>query len=204
MRSKGPLGAILGHFGPFWSDFGAQSKRLGPVWSLFLIHLASQNDLNSPKSGTVGQGNYHTGLVGAFRGHFGPFWTILGSILEWFLGPEQEAGACFETFSHAFGCSEWLEWPQIWYSGTRELPDLTDGAILGAISEWFYCLEQETGACMEPVWSLFLTWLAAQNDLNGSKSGKVGRGMTRPYCWGPLGAILEWFWNCFRVILEWL
>ena len=42
--SWGPLGAILGHLGPFLSDFGAQSKRLGPVWSLFIIYLAAQNE----------------------------------------------------------------------------------------------------------------------------------------------------------------
>ena len=58
--SWGPLGAILGHLGPFLSDFGAQSKRLGSVLRLFLICLAAQNDLNCPKSGTVGQGNYQT------------------------------------------------------------------------------------------------------------------------------------------------
>ena len=40
----GPLGAILGHLG------------VGPVWSLFLTHLAAQNDLNCPKSGKVGKG----------------------------------------------------------------------------------------------------------------------------------------------------
>ena len=53
------------------SDFRAQSKRLGPFWRIFFTHLATQNDLNGSKSGTVGQGNYHTGLVEAILGHFG-------------------------------------------------------------------------------------------------------------------------------------
>ena len=69
-----------GHFGPFRSDFRAQSKRLGPVCSLFLTRLATQNDLNGPKSGTVGQGMtimYWWGPLWAF------FWT-LWAILEWF------------------------------------------------------------------------------------------------------------------------
>ena len=44
----GPFGAMLGHFGTFQSDFGPQSKRLGPVWSLFLTSLATQKDLNGP------------------------------------------------------------------------------------------------------------------------------------------------------------
>ena len=90
------MGAFGGHLGPFLSDFGAQSKRLGPVWSLFIIYLAAQNDLNSHKSGTVGQGNYHTGLVRALGDHFGPFWgpfhsdfwaqsKRLGSVLRLFL-----------------------------------------------------------------------------------------------------------------------
>ena len=38
------VGAFWGHFGPFLGAFGiefrAQSKRLGPVWSLFLTYLA--------------------------------------------------------------------------------------------------------------------------------------------------------------------
>ena len=46
----------MGHFGPFQSDFRAQTKRLGLVWSLFLTRLAIQNNLNCPKSGTVGKG----------------------------------------------------------------------------------------------------------------------------------------------------
>ena len=62
----GPFGAI---WGLFLSDFRAQSKRLGPVWRIFFTHLATQNDLNCPKSGTLD----HTGLVEAFRGHLGPF-----------------------------------------------------------------------------------------------------------------------------------
>ena len=58
------VGAFWGHFGPFlgpfWSDFWVQRKRLGPVLRLFLMRLAAQSDLNGPKSGTVGQGNYQT------------------------------------------------------------------------------------------------------------------------------------------------
>ena len=110
------MGAFGGHFGPFWSDFGAQSRRLEPVWSLFLTRLASQNDLNSPKFGTVGQGNYHTGLVGAFGGLFGPFWGLFQSD--------------FRAQSKRLG----------------------------------------------PVLSIFDMCLAAQNDLHGPKSGKVGQG----------------------------
>ena len=70
--------AFRGHFGPIWepfqSDFRAQSKRMGPVWSLFFTHLATQNYLNCPKSGIFD----HTGLVEAFRGHLGPFVAIWG------------------------------------------------------------------------------------------------------------------------------
>ena len=77
-------GAFGGQFGPFQSDFRAQSKRLGPVQSLFLTCLATPNDLNDPKCGTVGQGItilYWGGLMGnfgAFWGHFSPFWSDFG------------------------------------------------------------------------------------------------------------------------------
>ena len=79
------MGAMLGHFGTFQSDFGPQSKRLGPVWSLFLTSLATQKDLNGPKSGTVGQDlnilywwrpfGAFWGLLGPFGGHFRYFWS---------------------------------------------------------------------------------------------------------------------------------
>ena len=77
----GTFRVILDHFGPFWSDFRAQSKRLGPVWSLFLTCLATQNDLNGPKSGSMGQDNaimYWWGSLGAFMGHFGLFRSDFG------------------------------------------------------------------------------------------------------------------------------
>ena len=53
-----------------------------PVWSLFLTCLAAKTDFNSPKTDTMRQGNYHTGLVGVFRAHFevilGPRVRLLG------------------------------------------------------------------------------------------------------------------------------
>ena len=61
----------MGHFGLLRNDFGPQSKRLGPVWSLFLTCLATQNDLNGPKSGSLGQDNtklYWWGPLGVFGG----------------------------------------------------------------------------------------------------------------------------------------
>ena len=73
-----PLGAMLGHFGTFQSDFGPQSKRLGPVWSLFLTSLATQKDLNGPKSGTVRQ---DLNILYWWR-PFGAFWGPSQVILE--------------------------------------------------------------------------------------------------------------------------
>ena len=69
----GAFGASLGHFWQFQSEFRAQSKRLGLFWSLFVTHLATQNDLNCPKSGTVG--HVMTILY---------WWGPLGAILEYF------------------------------------------------------------------------------------------------------------------------
>ena len=66
------MGAILGHFGPLWSDLRAQSKILG----LFLTFFAIQKGLNGPKFCTVGQNItmlYWWGPLGAFLDHFGPF-----------------------------------------------------------------------------------------------------------------------------------
>ena len=86
--------AFRGHFGPIWepfqSDFRAQSKRMGPVWSLFFTHLATQNDLNCPKSGIFD----HTGLVEAFRGHLGPFGGCFGVIL----GPRARGWGLFGAY----------------------------------------------------------------------------------------------------------
>ena len=97
-----------GHFGPFWSDFRAQSKRLGPVCSLFLTRLATQNDLNGPKSGTVGQGMtilYWWGPLGAILGHFGPFQID-------FRAQSKRLG-CLEPISHPFDYPKQLELLQI-------------------------------------------------------------------------------------------
>ena len=78
----GPLGPILGHFGPFRRDFRPQSKIAGPDWSLFLTRLAAKNDFNSPKTDTVGQGNFGP-LLKPFRSDFrdqskivGPIWSL--------------------------------------------------------------------------------------------------------------------------------
>ena len=54
----------------------------------------------------------------------------------------------------------------------------------------FKVLEQEAGAYLEPILSLFLICLATQNDLNSPKSGTMGQGITILYWWKPLGAIL--------------
>ena len=75
----GTFRVILDHFGPFQSDFRARSKGLGPVWSLFLTCLAPQNELNGPKSGSMGQDNailYWWGSLGVFGGLYGPFWAV--------------------------------------------------------------------------------------------------------------------------------
>ena len=76
----GPLGAFGGHFGPFQAISGHLGVILGPrvrcwglCWSLFLICLATQNDLDGYKSGTVGQGI----TIGYWWGPLGPFWVIL-------------------------------------------------------------------------------------------------------------------------------
>ena len=123
-----PLGPILGHFGPFRRDFRPQSKIAGPDWSLFLTRLAAKNDFNGPKTDTVGQGNYHTGLVGAFGAHFGPLWKPFRS-------------------------------------------DFRDQSkIVG------------------PIWSLFLTRLAAKNDFNGPKTDTVGQGNYHTGLVGAFGA----------------
>ena len=55
----------FGRFGLFWSV-------LEPVSPFFW----AQKGINGPKTDTVGQGNYHTGLVGAFGGLFGPLWGL--------------------------------------------------------------------------------------------------------------------------------
>ena len=88
-----PLGAILGHFGPFQCDFRAQTKRLGPVWSLFVTHLATQNKLNFPKSGTVGQGM----TILYWWGPLGIFWVILGHI-RGILGPRARGWGLFGAY----------------------------------------------------------------------------------------------------------
>ena len=75
-----------GHFGPFRSDFRAQSKRLGPVCSLFQAYFSPvwpvwslPKKLEWPQIWYSGTGYNHTVLVGAFWGHFGPKSKILGS-----------------------------------------------------------------------------------------------------------------------------
>ena len=70
--------------------FRAQSKRLGPVWSLFPNCLATKNDLNGPKSGTVGQSLtilYKWGPLGAILGYFGPYWSDFRAHSAGALGP---------------------------------------------------------------------------------------------------------------------
>ena len=68
--------------GLFWDIMGHFRVILGaclePISSLFLTRLATQNDLNGPKYGTVGHGMtilYRWGPLGAIFGHFG---VILG------------------------------------------------------------------------------------------------------------------------------
>ena len=89
------VGAFGGHVGTFQSDFGPQSKRLGPVWSLFLTSLATIKDLNGPKSGTVGQ---DLNILYWWR----PFWAILGN-LGVILGPRPTVLAYLKSISHPFG-----------------------------------------------------------------------------------------------------
>ena len=110
---------------------------MGPVWSLFFTHSATQNDLNCPKSGIFD----HTGLVEAFRGHLGPFGAIWGLFLSDFRAQSKRLG---------------------------------------------------------PVWRIFFTHLATQNDLNGSILVQWDRGITILDWWRPLGAIL----GHFGLILE--
>ena len=90
--------AFRGHFGPIWepfqNDFRAQSKRMGPVWSLFFTHSATQNDLNCPKSGIFD----HTGLVEAFRGHLGPFGAIWGLFWSDFRAQSKIVGPVWSLF----------------------------------------------------------------------------------------------------------
>ena len=50
------------------------------------------------------------------------------------------------------------------------------GSLLGHFGSYFNAPEQEAGACLEPILSLFLTCLATQNYLNGPKSGIVDSG----------------------------
>ena len=64
------------------------------------------------------------------------------------------------------------------------------GGHFGPFWSYFKAPEQESGACLEPILSLFLTCLATQNDLNSPKSGTMGQGITILYWWKPLGAIL--------------
>ena len=85
----GPLVAIFSHFGQFPSDFRTQSKRLGPIRSLFLTHLATQNDV-----GQSGTEYYHTVLVGDL---WGPFWTISGH-LRLILGPSAKGLGLFGAY----------------------------------------------------------------------------------------------------------
>ena len=62
--------------------------------SLFLTHLATQNDLIGPSSGTMGQGItilYWWGPLEAILGHF-----------RVIFGPEQEAWACLEHILSLF------------------------------------------------------------------------------------------------------
>ena len=55
----GPLVAIFSHFGQFPSDFRTQSKRLGPIRSLVLTCLATQNGPQSPPLVQYGNTPYH-------------------------------------------------------------------------------------------------------------------------------------------------
>ena len=108
----------FGQFGLFWSV-------LEPVSPFFW----AQKGLNGPKNDTVGQGNYHTWLVGAFGAHFGPLWKPFRS-------------------------------------------DFRDQSkIVG------------------PIWSLFLTRLAAKNDFNGPKTDTGGQGNYHTWLVGSLGPI---------------
>ena len=121
-----------------------------------------------------------------------------------------------EPISHLFGYSKWLEWPKIWYNETGGYHTVLVlylwGAILrhfGPFWSYFKAPEQEFGACLEPILSLFLTCLATQNYLNGPKSGIVGQDITILNWWVPLGAIFWQFlaisegpvWNLFVIHL---
>ena len=66
----------MDQFGPVWSNLRAQSKILGPVWSLFLTSFAIQKGLKGPKLCTVGQSItmlYWWGPLRTFLDNFGPF-----------------------------------------------------------------------------------------------------------------------------------
>ena len=82
----GSLGAILGHFRPFRSDFRAQSKMLGPVLEPISHLFGYPKWLGWLQIWNSGAGYYHTVLVGAFGGHFGSFWSDFGPQIKR-LGP---------------------------------------------------------------------------------------------------------------------
>ena len=129
-------GSLWGPFWANWSYFKALELEAGtcfePMSSLFLTHLATQNDLIGPSSGTMGQGItilYWWGPLEAILGHF--------RVILW---PRARGlglfRAYYESISHPFGYPKRLEWPQIWYSGTGYYHTVVVGAFGGNL-EWF-------------------------------------------------------------------
>ena len=74
----GPLGTILGPFGPIWAHLEVPELDIEAIW--MEIVLTAQNDLNAPKYCTVLPTKtiqYWGGPLGAFRGHLEQFWAHL-------------------------------------------------------------------------------------------------------------------------------
>ena len=103
----GPLGTILGPFGPIWAHLEVPELDIEAIW--MEIVLTAQNDLNAPKYCTVLPTKtiqYWWGPLGAFRGHLEQFWAHLEA-------PEQDIEAILGMISPLSSAQNDLSAPKL-------------------------------------------------------------------------------------------
>ena len=111
----GPYGAFLGHYGVYFRVIlGPGARGWGLFWAYLSCVWLLKMTCMAPNLVKWDKGNTRPDWWGPLGAILGPFRVQFGVILasrarDWGL-----YGACFEPISHLFGCSKWLEWPQIW------------------------------------------------------------------------------------------